>query len=554
MSKATILVVEDEAIVAADLSGKLTRLGYEVVGTAGRGDEAVELTCRLHPQLVLMDISLDGPLDGITAAEAIHSQHDVPVVYLTAHSDSATLARAKRAGTFGYILKPFDERELSTQIELALYKHQAEEQLREHREWLRVTLTSIGDAVIATNAEGRIIFVNPVAESLTGWSAETASGQPVQDVFRIVNEQTCQPLEEPVTSVLREGRAVELANHAALLTRDGRTVPIEDSAAPIRDSVDRVIGAVLVFHDVTDKRQAEVQLRRSRDELATKVTERTAELAGTVEALRQEVRERQAAQEVLRVERQRFHSVLDMLPAYVVLLSPDYRVPFANRFFEERFGKSEGRRCYEYLFNRTEPCENCETYKVLKTNSPHRWEWSGPDGRHYDIHDFPFTDADGSPCIVEMGLDTTEVKRAQLALKELNETLERRVAERTEELRASENRYRNLFTSMSEGFAVHELIYDADGKPWDYRFLEVNPAFEQATGLKAADLLGRTLREVLPETEPVWLERFSQVVLTGKPDQFENYHHPTRRWYDVRASRTGPNQFAVIFFNVSDRK
>ena len=263
MSKATILIVEDEAIVAADLAGKLGQLGYEVAGIAAEGEEAVALACRLRPHLVLMDIWLEGPMDGIEAAEAIRRQHDVPVIYLTAHSDPATLARAKLTGPFGYILKPFEERELATQIEMALYKHQADRQLRQQREWLRVTLTSIGDAVIATDAEGRITFVNPVAESLTGWKAEEAAGQPIQCVFRIVNEQTGQPLEEPVARVLREGRAVELANHAALVTKDGRTVPIEDSAAPILDAAGQVIGVVLVFHDVTEKRRAEEALRES---------------------------------------------------------------------------------------------------------------------------------------------------------------------------------------------------------------------------------------------------------------------------------------------------
>ena len=154
MSKTTILIVEDEAIVAADLAGKLGRLGYEVAGTAAKGEEAVALAGRLRPHLVLMDIWLKGPMDGIEAAEAIRRQHDVPVVYLTAHSDAATLARAKLTGPFGYILKPFEERELATQIEMALYRHQADRQLRQQREWLRVTLTSIGDAVIATDAAG----------------------------------------------------------------------------------------------------------------------------------------------------------------------------------------------------------------------------------------------------------------------------------------------------------------------------------------------------------------------------------------------------------------
>ena len=265
MSKAAILIVEDERLVAEDLANKLRRLGYKMVGSVASGDEAVTTASRVQPGLVLMDISLDGPMDGIQAAEAIRKQHDVPIIYLTAHSDPATLARAKITDPFGYILKPFEERDLATQIELALYKHQANRQLRQQREWLRVTLTSIGDAVIATDAEGRITFINPVAESLTGWKTGEASGQPVQGVFRIVNEKTGQSLEEPVTRVLRERRAVDLANHAALVTKDGGMVPIEDSAAPILDATGDLIGVVLVFHDVTKKRRADEALAAALD-------------------------------------------------------------------------------------------------------------------------------------------------------------------------------------------------------------------------------------------------------------------------------------------------
>jgi PAS domain S-box-containing protein len=276
MSHTTILIVEDEAIVAEDLAGKLKRLGYEVAGIESEGEEAIAMACDLHPNLVLMDIRLKGSIDGIEAAQVIQRRCDVPVIYLTAHSDSATLARAKLTGPFGYILKPFDEREVAIQIELALYKHQVDRQVREQREWLRVTLTSIGDAVIATDAEGRISFVNPVAEALTGWKTEEAVGLPISRVFRVVNEQTGQPLEEPVARVLREGRTVPLANHAALITKNGRIVPVEDTAAPILDGAGQVIGAVLVFHDVTEKRRTEEELRQLNVTLENRVAERTA--------------------------------------------------------------------------------------------------------------------------------------------------------------------------------------------------------------------------------------------------------------------------------------
>ena len=168
----------------------------------------------------------------------------------------------------------------------------------------------------------------------------------------------------------------------------------------------------------------------------------------------------------VRAERQRFHDVLEMLPVYVILLTPDYHVFFANRFFRERFGESGGRRCYEYLFERTEPCVVCETYTVLKTRKPHRWEWTGPDGRNYDIFDLPFRDANGSRLILEMGIDITNVKRAEEALREANETLEHRVFERTAELaaaRALAVDEKNRLEAVMEALPVALSIVDERG-------------------------------------------------------------------------------------------
>ena len=125
------------------------------------------------------------------------------------------------------------------------------------------------------------------------------------------------------------------------------------------------------------------------------------------------MREQEARAAAIRSERQRFVDVLNMLPVSVVLLTPDYRIPFANRFFEDRFGKADGQRCYEHLFHHTAPCENCETYGVLETNAPHQWEWTGPDGHKYDISCFPFRDTDGSPLILEMGINVTQRKHAE---------------------------------------------------------------------------------------------------------------------------------------------
>jgi len=268
VSKGNILVVEDEAIVAEDLSQKLVRLGYSVSGVTASGAESLALARERRPDLVLMDIRLEGPMDGVEAAQVIRRECDIPVIYLTAHSDSATLQRAKVTEPFGYILKPFETPQLETQIQMALHKHQAEREVQRQREWLRVTLQSIGDAVITTDAAGKVTSLNPVAEDLTGWKIAEALDRPLPEVFKIVNEETRRPAPNPVERVLREGKVVGLANHTALISRDGTERAIEDSAAPIKDAQGQILGVVMVFHDVSAKRRAEAALRDSQHRLA----------------------------------------------------------------------------------------------------------------------------------------------------------------------------------------------------------------------------------------------------------------------------------------------
>src|ERR1051325_5587518 len=177
MTAAEILVVEDEAIVAMDIQERLGSLGYDAPGTAATGERAIELAGQLRPDLVLMDIRLNGDMDGIEAAEQIRRRLDIPVVYLTANADSPTLRRALESEPFGYLIKPFEERELHTTIQMALYKHHADRRLRESEQWLTAMLRGIADAVIATDEQTIIRFMNPVAEALTGWAQADAFGR-----------------------------------------------------------------------------------------------------------------------------------------------------------------------------------------------------------------------------------------------------------------------------------------------------------------------------------------------------------------------------------------
>jgi PAS domain S-box-containing protein len=274
---------------------------------------------------------------------------------------------------------------------------QVQASLRESEQRWATTLASIGDAVIATDLSGKVIFMNEVAEELTGWTLSEALQKPVKTVFNIINEQTRLEVESPIDRVLREGMVVGLANHTVLIRKDASEVPIDDSGAPIRDKDGKTTGVVLVFRDITERKKAEDALSKANEELEEKVLKRTEQISN---------------------ERQRLYNVLETLPAYIILLDKDYCVPFANKVFRERFGESHGKQCYDFLFNRNSPCENCETYKVLKTNGPHHWEWTGPDNRNYDIYDFPFVEADGSTLILEMGIDVTDRKKAEALAQE----------------------------------------------------------------------------------------------------------------------------------------
>lgn len=251
MAQSRLLVVEDEGIIAADLASRLEDLGHEVVGTAATADEACAAASRLKPDLVLMDIVLQGPQTGISAAKRIRDSLDIPVVFVSSHADTATLHSAIGATPFGYVLKPFNERELQIAVEIALYRHGTESKLRKMERWLATTLSSIGDAVIATDVEGRVTLINPIAERMTGWSAGQAVGQPLASVFSVVDAKTRQPLVGLVERALVEGFSIGIAEHVALLAQDGPEISIDDSIAPIRDEAGTAIGVVVVFRDAS---------------------------------------------------------------------------------------------------------------------------------------------------------------------------------------------------------------------------------------------------------------------------------------------------------------
>lgn len=248
-----ILVVEDEIIIAKEIQNSLRDLGYPSISIAMSGEEAIKRALEIHPALILMDIMLQGHIDGIQAAEHIREHFDVPIIYLTAYSDDKTLERAKKTEPSGYILKPFEETELRTTIKMALYKHEMERKLKEREQWYLTVLRSIVDAVITTDEKGFITFMNPIAEALTGWIYEDALGKHLSEVYVISNNPHGENQNQ-------EDMYISLTHDKQLIVRDGTIIPIHDSDSPIRDHRGNIIGTLTVFRDITDRKQLEQQL------------------------------------------------------------------------------------------------------------------------------------------------------------------------------------------------------------------------------------------------------------------------------------------------------
>jgi len=281
MASAQILVVEDEGVVARSIQNDLEGMGYDVPEVASSGEEAIKQAEETRPDLVLMDVVLKGDMDGIEAAEHIRRKHDIPIVYLTAYEDSPTLSRAKVTEPFGYLLKPFQERELHATIEMALYKHRLETQLKATERWLATTLHSIADGMIATDAQLRIRLINPAAEQLLGCRGIDVFGKQLSEVCTLVRGDEPTVLDRLAADASRNNESIPLTENLVLVA-DGHETPVEGSLAPISDE-GHACGFVLVLRDISARllmdrvqRQNEIHVRQAQK------MEAVARLAGGV--------------------------------------------------------------------------------------------------------------------------------------------------------------------------------------------------------------------------------------------------------------------------------
>lgn len=262
MRKKRILIVEDERIVADDIKMSLEKLGYDACGIVSSGESAIKKAGNLHPDLILMDIVLEGEMDGIDASAAIHSQFKIPVVYLTAYTDKKTLERAKITEPFGYIIKPFQDRDLHTTIETALYKYEMENKLKESEEKYRSLAENAHDAIYISTSKG-FQYVNPAFERLTGWKKKELCTKDF-NFWDIVHPDDTKLLMEREKAKQR-GEDVPHFAEFKIISKDKGIKIIEANTVIIKNNGG--LKEIGILRDITKRRRAEEELKKSIEKL-----------------------------------------------------------------------------------------------------------------------------------------------------------------------------------------------------------------------------------------------------------------------------------------------
>jgi PAS domain S-box-containing protein len=657
MQNTRILIVDDDAILAARLEETLLQLGYQTAGMAATGKAAVEMALTQKPDAILMDIRLRGEMTGIQAAEEIHRSADIPVIYLTAYTEENLVRQASITDAYAYLAKPVRDRELRASLEMALYKHAMEKRLQHLNQVLRAVrdinqlITRQHDVQRLLDEACRILvqtrgyrlvwigktmledrLVHPIA-----WAGEEAGYLDQVEISWDENPTR----QEPSGVAIREKQPVVCHDLAA----DPELLPWHESilehgilslaAIPIEQE-QRLVNVLSVYGDRTDLfGDEEVDLL---DEVAH-------DLAFALVALEEEAARKRAEVEILRLSsfpRLNPNPVLEvdekgaitfMNQAASVLLEssvppgePTILLPQDLGDFLERLAKGETDlhyrevavgnrilgedihllpefgviRIYAREITRNKQAEAAlrdseERYRSLVEQASdgifitdlngnyidvnnrgcEMFGYTRDEILHFNVSDLVAPDdlsktplhidelragktmlferrmvhKDGKLLPVEISSKLLSGGRLQGIHRDINERKQTEGA-----LKEIEERYHELFVQMLAAFALHEIICDENNRAIDYRFLDVNPAFELMTGLKRDEVIGKTAVEIFPQIEPSWIERYGRVALTGEPCHFEQFFPPLGKCYEISAFSPQIGRFAVTFTDITTSK
>ncbi|HKJ67888.1 MAG TPA: response regulator [bacterium] len=271
MAKIHVLLIEDDPDICELVTEMLQHAGQFRVDYTGRGEQALKIVESSPPDIVLMDIGLEGNIDGIEAAEAISARRDIPIIYLTGSGDQATIDRAKHTSPYGYLIKPIDATELRVAIEIALNKYRYEQELDAQRQLLATTLSSIYDGVITTDKNGIITYFNESAEHITGYASSEVLGRQIQSVLPAVSDQHRQS-DGTNSRLTQNPREHSPESNITLTTRSRKEIPIELTVSPIITGNDKPTGNVFALRDITAKKEAARRMQAYQDKLRSLAT------------------------------------------------------------------------------------------------------------------------------------------------------------------------------------------------------------------------------------------------------------------------------------------
>jgi PAS domain S-box-containing protein len=684
MSDVKILLVEDESVEAMDIKRTLESFNYEVPYVASSGEEAVEKALAIMPDLILMDIVLKGDIDGIEAVSKIKGLN-IPIIYLTAHSEESTIEKAKLTEPFGYIIKPYDRTELKYAIELAIYKNKMEKKLKESEEKFKTIANFTYDWEYWVDPDGNLIYISPSCQRITGYRPDEF----IQDsslLERITHPNDIEIMSKHFHEDLKSEKDIDIIRYR-IVTKNGEERWIGHGCKPVYNNKGTFLGRRASNRDITKIKQAEdnLNLKNSQMEIAQemsglgywsydvdsqmpkwskemfKVFDQDPEkgvppyekhkdfiqqddweyfdksMQGAIKGTPYDIiikvifrdgsinyihtqghpliNEKGEIKELFGTSQDITHQKkkeekIDKLYRFYATLSQVNQAMVRIKDQEELFniicqasveygkfemawigliehetglikpvahyGHEDGYLELISININENPSSNKPTTMALhkgeiviqnniKKELKRSWHDEALKRNYRSLASIPiklnaeiigifniyssepdFFIGEEIKLVEEMGLDVS------MAITAIESDKERKKVEKT--LYTSEKDYHRLFNSMMDGFAVHEIILDDEGKPINYRFLKANPAMEKLTGLKVKEIVGKTVKEVLPNIEPIWIQRYGEVALTGKSIHFEEYNQDLDQYFKITAFSPKKGEFAAIFEDITDRK
>ena len=543
-----ILLVDDKPANLLALEAVLQALGEPLVRAAS-GDEALRRLRDGDFAVVLLDVHMPG-MDGFETARLIRMQRRsraTPIIFITADTTDLSVEEAYAIGAVDLLAKPLVPAVLQAKVAFFVELHRSRQELQaaERRavqdgDFLAAVLEAIEDGVVACGADGTLTLFNRATREFHGIVAQPLSPDEWAkryDLYRI-DGKTRMPKEEIPLFRAFSGEAVRNAEFV-IAPKGGKARVVRASGQPLYDQAGRKLGAVVSMHDVTAQREAQAAAEAAQREQGRR---REAEAAAD---LIRESRERLRASE----ERVRLATDAAGLGVWVLDVGTD-TVTWENERMYELLGLSAqdepvsaSRFADEFLHRDDAEAFTRAIARTVKT--ARRLHFEGRFLRHHDR---------ALRWVELTGILQPESERSPLrVLGTAADITDRKQAE--DELRKSEERYRTLFESMDEGFCVIEMLFDQGRRPVDYRFLEINPAFEKHTGLVGAN--GKRVRELVPDQDDHWFETYGRVATTGEPVRFEAEGKALGRWFDVYATRLGgpgSAKVAILFNDITERK